>query len=48
VGQFGQPAVAAAGGAAQDGEGLIDGQAEAFGENAFGLLDQDSGVQRGL
>ena len=37
-----------AGAAAQQGEGLVDVQLEAFGQDALGLFDQDAAVQRGL
>src|SRR5580704_17739898 len=47
-GQVGQPAVADPGLVAQQAERLVHVQAEALGELALGLLDDDPAVQRGL
>src|SRR6266568_2010454 len=48
LGQIGQAAVAGPGMVSQEGECLIHAQAEALGELAFGLLDDDPAVQREL
>src|SRR5450755_1068748 len=47
-GQLGKAAVAPAGAAPQDVEGIVHVQAEALGEFPLRLLDDDSAVQRGL
>ena len=48
LGQVGQVSVAAAGGAAQQGEGVFHVGVLAFDDDTLGLFDQDSAVQRGL
>src|SRR5580698_1358521 len=48
LGYVGQAAVAGPGGLTQQAEGLVHVQAEALGQLALGLLDDDPAVQRGL